>query len=273
MDYPGPSASASSRARPGSCSPCTRRSPASWATSSGTRSTGWRSGCSTTRRGSRRRPAPSSSSSTRASCSAASARTAIDAVVEQLAELRERLEGKGRAVPFGVEVMGRVRELGTPEDVVAIAGALRLGAARCSTSRTCTRRATAPSRTSSRSRRVLEAADAVLEPRRAVPHPLLRHRLREPQRDEAPALRRGDAARRAARRGARALRPARDGDQRVARRGVDPGDPGRAQLGTRPRSWRRQAAARARSSTPRPRRRGRGRAGTRRAPRAPRAGR
>jgi deoxyribonuclease IV len=45
---------------------------------------------------------------------------AIDSVVEQLAELRERLEGKGRAVPFGVEVMGRVRELGTAEDVIEI---------------------------------------------------------------------------------------------------------------------------------------------------------
>jgi deoxyribonuclease IV len=49
---------------------------------------------------------------------------AIDAVVEQLAFLRERLEGKGRAVPFGVEVMGRVRELGTPEDVFAISARL-----------------------------------------------------------------------------------------------------------------------------------------------------
>ncbi len=46
---------------------------------------------------------------------------AIDSVVEQLGELRERLEGKGRAVPFGVEIMGRVRELGTAEDVFAIA--------------------------------------------------------------------------------------------------------------------------------------------------------
>ena len=45
---------------------------------------------------------------------------AIDSVVEQLAELRERLEGKDRAVPFGVEVMGRVRELGTAEDVIEI---------------------------------------------------------------------------------------------------------------------------------------------------------
>jgi deoxyribonuclease IV len=45
---------------------------------------------------------------------------AIDSVVEQLAELRERLEGKDRAVPFGVEIMGRVRELGTAEDVFEI---------------------------------------------------------------------------------------------------------------------------------------------------------
>jgi deoxyribonuclease IV len=49
---------------------------------------------------------------------------ALAAVVEQLGELRERLEGKGRAVPFGVEVMGRVRELGTAEDVFAIAAQL-----------------------------------------------------------------------------------------------------------------------------------------------------
>jgi deoxyribonuclease-4 len=46
------------------------------------------------------------------------------AVVEQLVELRGRLEGKGRAVPFGVEVMGRVRDLGTAEDVFVIASQL-----------------------------------------------------------------------------------------------------------------------------------------------------
>jgi deoxyribonuclease-4 len=45
---------------------------------------------------------------------------AIDSVVEQLGELRERLEAKDRAVPFGVEIMGRVRELGTAEDVFAV---------------------------------------------------------------------------------------------------------------------------------------------------------
>ena len=47
---------------------------------------------------------------------------AIAAVAEQLETLRERLEGKGRAVPFGVEVMGRVRDLGSLDDVVEIAG-------------------------------------------------------------------------------------------------------------------------------------------------------
>ncbi len=45
---------------------------------------------------------------------------ALDAVVEQLATLRERLEGKDRAVTFGVEVMGRVRDLGSLDDVVEI---------------------------------------------------------------------------------------------------------------------------------------------------------
>jgi deoxyribonuclease-4 len=46
---------------------------------------------------------------------------AIDAVVDQLGSLRERLEQKGRAVPFGIEVMGRVRELGSLDDVLEIA--------------------------------------------------------------------------------------------------------------------------------------------------------
>ena len=49
---------------------------------------------------------------------------AIDAVVEQLGMLRERLEGKGRGVPFGIEVMGRVRDLGSVDDVVEISGRL-----------------------------------------------------------------------------------------------------------------------------------------------------
>jgi deoxyribonuclease-4 len=51
-------------------------------------------------------------------------KVAIASVCEQLGELRERLEGKDRAVPFGVEVMGRVRDLGTLDDVIAIASRL-----------------------------------------------------------------------------------------------------------------------------------------------------
>ena len=45
---------------------------------------------------------------------------ALDSVCEQLGELRARLEKKDRAVPFGVEVMGRVRDLGSADDVVEI---------------------------------------------------------------------------------------------------------------------------------------------------------
>ena len=45
---------------------------------------------------------------------------ALKSITEQLAELRERLEEKGRAVPFGVEVMGRVREIGSLDDVLEI---------------------------------------------------------------------------------------------------------------------------------------------------------
>jgi deoxyribonuclease-4 len=45
---------------------------------------------------------------------------AIDSVVEQLALVRERLECKGRAVPFGIEVMGRVRDLGSLGDCVEV---------------------------------------------------------------------------------------------------------------------------------------------------------
>jgi deoxyribonuclease IV len=46
---------------------------------------------------------------------------ALESVAQDLFDLRERLEGKGRAVPFGVEIMGRVRELGTAEDVFWLA--------------------------------------------------------------------------------------------------------------------------------------------------------
>src|SRR5262249_20060334 len=46
---------------------------------------------------------------------------ALESVIEQLGTLRARLEEKNRAVPFGVEVMGRVRDLGSLDDIVVIA--------------------------------------------------------------------------------------------------------------------------------------------------------
>ena len=46
---------------------------------------------------------------------------ALEAVAADLTALRERLEPKGREVPFGVEVMGRVREIGTADDVFWLA--------------------------------------------------------------------------------------------------------------------------------------------------------
>ena len=49
---------------------------------------------------------------------------ALDSVVAQLGELRARLEQKDRAVPFGVEVMGRVRDLGSLDDVIEISSRL-----------------------------------------------------------------------------------------------------------------------------------------------------
>jgi deoxyribonuclease IV len=45
---------------------------------------------------------------------------ALEAVTEQIQQLHERLEAKGRVVPLGLEVMGRVNELGTLSDVLSI---------------------------------------------------------------------------------------------------------------------------------------------------------
>jgi deoxyribonuclease-4 len=46
---------------------------------------------------------------------------ALESVAKDLSDLRERLEAKERTVDFGVEIMGRVRELGTAEDVFWLA--------------------------------------------------------------------------------------------------------------------------------------------------------
>jgi deoxyribonuclease-4 len=49
---------------------------------------------------------------------------ALGSVIDQLRELRKRLEAKARDVPFGIEIMGRVRDFGSAEDVFAVAAAL-----------------------------------------------------------------------------------------------------------------------------------------------------
>ena len=149
---------------------------------------------------------------------------AIAAVVEQLGTLRERLESKERAVPFGIEVMGRVRDLGSVDDVVEIARRVDwvrpvLDFAHMHATSDGAFLEAEPFG------EALARADDVLEAGRALPYPLLRHRVREPQRDEAPPLRRGHAPRRAASRRARGLRPPGDRDLGVARRRVESGDP------------------------------------------------
>ena len=48
----------------------------------------------------------------------------LDDVVAWLATLRERLEAKERAIPFGLEVMGRVNELGSIDDILHVADRL-----------------------------------------------------------------------------------------------------------------------------------------------------
>ena len=48
----------------------------------------------------------------------------ISSVVSQLADFRKRIEAKGRDVPFGVEIMGRVNDFGSLDDIVAISSRL-----------------------------------------------------------------------------------------------------------------------------------------------------
>ena len=147
---------------------------------------------------------------------------AIDSVCEQLAELRERLEGKDRAVPFGVEVMGRVRDLGSLDDVIEISR--RLGWVRpvldfahmhATSDGGYTDVEPFAARARGRGRRARAEG--------AVPHPLQRHPVREQERDEAPPLRRGHAASRPAAQGAEALQASGHGDLGIARPQVGSG--------------------------------------------------
>src|SRR5512133_4033354 len=48
----------------------------------------------------------------------------VTSVVSQLADFRKRIEAKDRGVPFGVEIMGRVNDFGSLEDVLAISSRL-----------------------------------------------------------------------------------------------------------------------------------------------------
>jgi deoxyribonuclease-4 len=48
----------------------------------------------------------------------------IASVVSQLGDFRKRIEAKDRGVPFGVEIMGRVNDFGSLDDVLAIASRL-----------------------------------------------------------------------------------------------------------------------------------------------------
>jgi deoxyribonuclease IV len=88
---------------------------------------------------------------------------ALDSVVEQLTALRERLEAKERIVAFGVEVMGRVRELGTIDDVLDISR--RTGWVRPVIDFAHLHAVTDGAFTDTEAfAEILEAADAVLEP-------------------------------------------------------------------------------------------------------------
>ena len=196
--------------------PARRRS---WATPTAARSSRWRSGCSTTPPGSRRRcGARARSSSTRASCSAASASRRSTDVVDQLGDLRERLEAKDRARPVRRRGDGPRARPRLDRRRARDRGARRLrppGARLRAHARDVRRRVP---------RRSIAFADALARrgrgarARRAVPHPLLATSSTRTatRRSTCPTARGRCAPSRS--RGARALRAAGDRDQRVAGR-------------------------------------------------------
>ena len=185
---------------------------------------------------------------------------ALDSVVEQLGELRERLEGKDRAVPFGVEVMGRVRELGSLDDVLEISR-------RCGWVRPVLDFAHMHATSDGAFTDVepfaaaLEAADEVLEP--GAPFHIHFSDIAYANRNETKHLPYGEGTLRADPLGEALahVRASGDGDLRVARRGVESGDPGgarepRSSAGAcgRERPSRRASSSAASSSRPRSRR-------------------
>ena len=133
---------------------------------------------------------------------------AIDSVVEQLGELRDRLEKKDRAVPFGVEIMGRVRELGTAEDVFEISA--RCGWVRPVLDFAHLHAVTDGAFTDTASfAAILDAADEVIEP--GAPFHIHFSDIAYANRNETKHLPYGEGT--------------GDGDHRVTRRDVAPGDP------------------------------------------------
>ena len=154
---------------------------------------------------------------------------AVDAVVEQLAELRERLEGKGRDVAFGMEVMGRVNELGSLEDVLSICSLdwvrPMLDFAHLHAVSDGGYTEAEPS-----FREALAAADSTIEA--GAPFTSTSRTSTSANRNEVPPLAR-NASRRSARRGPCGVRAAGHGHRRVARRGVEPGDPRGSRDGVR----------------------------------------
>jgi len=123
-----------------------------------------------------------------------------------------------QARPLRRRGMGRVRDFGTIDDVLAIAAAVDF-VRPVLTSPTCTRRATAPSSTRTRSPSRWPAPTRCSS-RRPLPHPL--SDIQYANRNETkPSRTARDSAGRAAARGARPLRATRDRDQRVAGRRSD----------------------------------------------------
>ena len=158
---------------------------------------------------------------------------AIDSVVEQLGELRERLEKKDRGVPFGIEVMGRVRELGSLDDVLEISSRLDWVRPVIDFAHMHATSDGAFTETSLFAD-ALAGADAVLEP--GAPFHIHFSDIAFANRNETKHLPYGEGTLRAEPLGEAlaALRAAGDRDQRGARPGVEPGDPRRA--GGRPRA-------------------------------------
>jgi hypothetical protein len=142
--------SASSPTRPASPSPCTRPSPASWGIWSGTRSTGWRWGCSTTLPVSPPHAARSSWSSTPASCSGGSEKPRRGRSPNSSASCARDSRARGAQYPSASRSWVSSASSGRPKTCSGSPPAWT-GSGPSSTSRTYTRSPTEDSSTRTRS--------------------------------------------------------------------------------------------------------------------------